>query len=77
MVPHLDPGELQRVEVLRDPQGTLYGASSMGGLLKFVTANPSTDGLSGRLQAGASSVSHGVTDRHKGAGDDRRNGATF
>lgn len=59
-VPDIDPGDLQRVEVLRGPQGTLYGASSLGGLLKFVTVDPSTDGISARIQAGASSVYNGA-----------------
>jgi len=58
-VPDIDPNDLTRVEVLRGPQGTLYGASSMGGLIKFVTVDPSTDGLSGRLQVGGSSVRNG------------------
>jgi outer membrane receptor protein involved in Fe transport len=48
----LDPGDLSRVEVLRGPQGTLYGVSSIGGLLKYVTLDPSTAGVTGRLQAG-------------------------
>jgi iron complex outermembrane recepter protein len=56
VVPDIDPGDLARIEVLRGPQGTLYGASSMGGLLKFVTVNPSTDSLSGQVQAGLSGV---------------------
>ena len=51
-VPDLDPSDLARIEVLRGPQGTLYGASSIGGLLKYVTTEPSTDGLAGRLQVG-------------------------
>lgn len=55
-VPDIDPGDLERVEVLRGPQGTLYGASSMGGLLKFVTIDPSTESISGRVQVGVSSV---------------------
>ena len=59
-VPDIDPGDLARVEVLRGPQGTLYGASSMGGLLKFVTVDPSTDGVSGHVQAGTSSVHNGA-----------------
>jgi iron complex outermembrane recepter protein len=58
-VPDIDPGDLSRVEVLRGPQGTLYGASSMGGLIKFVTLDPSTEGVSGRVQAGTSSVYNG------------------
>ncbi len=59
VVPDIDPGDLARIEVLRGPQGTLYGASSMGGVLKFVTRDPSTDDLTGRMQAGMSSVSNG------------------
>jgi len=59
-VPDLDPGDLARIEVLRGPQGTLYGASSMGGLLKFVTLDPSTDAVSGRMQFGTSSVYNGA-----------------
>jgi iron complex outermembrane receptor protein len=58
--PDIDPGDLSRVEVLRGPQGTLYGASSMGGLVKFVTTDPSMDGVSGRVQAGTSSVYNGA-----------------
>lgn len=34
------PYDVERIEVLRGPQGTLYGASSMGGLLKYVTRKP-------------------------------------
>ena len=36
----LMPYDLDRVEVLRGPQGTLYGASTMGGLIKYVLAHP-------------------------------------
>lgn len=54
--PDLDPSTLQRVEVLRGPQGTLYGASSMGGLLKYVTVAPTTDSFHGRVQGGTSGV---------------------
>lgn len=56
LVPDIDPSDLDRVEVLRGPQGTLYGAASIGGLLKFVTIDPSTDALSGRIQAGTTHV---------------------
>jgi outer membrane receptor protein involved in Fe transport len=59
LMPDLDPSELSRIEVLRGPQGTLYGANSIGGLLKFVTVDPSTSSLSGRVQAGVDGVQHG------------------
>jgi outer membrane receptor protein involved in Fe transport len=57
--PDLDPSDLARIEVLRGPQGTLYGASSIGGLIKYVTADPSTDAFSGRVEAGLSTLHHG------------------
>ncbi len=60
VVPDIDPGDLAQVEVLRGPQGTLYGASTMGGLVKFVTRDPTTDALSGRLESGLSSVYNGA-----------------
>jgi outer membrane receptor protein involved in Fe transport len=54
--PNLDPGDLDRVEVLSGPQGTLFGASSMGGLVNYVTKEPSTAGYHGRIEAGTSIV---------------------
>lgn len=47
-----DTFDVARIEVLRGPQGTLYGASSLGGLLKFVTNEPSTAGFEGKLLGG-------------------------
>lgn len=43
-----DTFDVNRLEVLRGPQGTLYGASSLGGLLKFVTNAPDTERLAAR-----------------------------
>jgi len=48
-----DSFDVARIEVLRGPQGTLYGASSLGGLLKFVTNEPSTAGFEAKLLGGA------------------------
>jgi outer membrane receptor protein involved in Fe transport len=56
VVAEVDPSDLSHVEVLRGPQGTLYGASSIGGLLKYVTIDPSTDALEGSVQLGLSGV---------------------
>jgi iron complex outermembrane recepter protein len=54
-----DTWDLQRVEVLRGPQGTLYGANSEGGLLKFVTAPPVLGTFSGAAEVTGESVDHG------------------
>lgn len=59
VVPDIDPGDLVSIEVLRGPQGALYGASSMGGLVKFVTVDPSTEYFGGRVQVGSSYASDG------------------
>lgn len=59
LFPDIDPSDLDRIEVLRGPQGTLYGANSMGGLIKFVTKDPSTSGVLGQVQVLGSGVEHG------------------
>ena len=61
LTPDIDPFDLARVEVLRGPQGTLYGANSLGGLVKFVTIEPGTGGFDGAAELGVESVSHGDT----------------
>jgi iron complex outermembrane receptor protein len=57
--PNIDPDDLARIEVLRGPQGTLYGVSSLGGLINYVTIDPSTKALSGRIEAGTSAIHNG------------------
>jgi len=57
--PDIDPGDLQRIEVLKGPQGTLYGADSLGGLVKYVTVDPSTSAFSGRVEAGGVDLPEG------------------
>ena len=52
--------DLNHVEVLRGPQGTLYGAGAMGGLLKYVTNEPDTYELSGKVVLGASFTQGGA-----------------
>jgi outer membrane receptor protein involved in Fe transport len=54
-----DTWDLQRVEVLRGPQGTLYGAGSEGGLLKYVTNSPDPTKFAGALQVGGEDIAHG------------------
>lgn len=45
----LMPYDIERIEVLRGPQGTLYGASTMGGLLKYVLRSPDLHQFEGRI----------------------------
>ena len=66
------PYDIARVEVLRGPQGTLYGASAMGGLLKYVTIDPDLKTLEGRIGGGISSVKGG-----KGTGWDLHAGVNI
>lgn len=54
--------DLERVEVLRGPQGSLFGARSMGGLVRLIPAAPDTNGFSGKAHAGVGSVHEGGWD---------------
>ena len=45
--------DVAQVEVLRGPQGTLFGQGSTGGTINVVSVDPSTDGLSGVASIGA------------------------
>jgi outer membrane receptor protein involved in Fe transport len=51
--------DLDRVEVLRGPQGTLYGASSMSGTIRFIPREPDMDKLGGYLTGEGSTTEHG------------------
>ena len=57
----IDPDlfDLNHVEVLRGPQGTLYGAGSMGGTVKLVTNQPKLGSFEGAADVSASQTSSG------------------
>jgi len=51
--------DINRVEVLAGPQGTLFGASSQAGTVRLITNKPDMDGVSGNVKAGASYTKDG------------------
>ena len=57
----IDPSALDiaRIEVLRGPQGTLYGSSSMGGTVRYIANQPDLDKVEGRVRAEVSDTAHG------------------
>ena len=52
--------DIDRVEVLRGPQGTIYGSGSMGGTLHFVSRAPQLDKFEGSFNSSLSSTEGGA-----------------
>lgn len=65
----IDPAlfDLARVEVLRGPQGTLYGSSSMGGTVKYVTRQPNFEQFTGKVVGELSETNGGGWNRSANA----------
>lgn len=48
-------GDLERIEILKGPQGILYGGSNIGGAVKFVSERPSPSAFEGKVEVKAGS----------------------
>lgn len=57
--PDLGIVDIERLEVLRGPQGTLYGSSAMAGTIRIITKAPSVEELTGMVSMDASTTKDG------------------
>ena len=66
--PDLDLFDLNRVETLRGPQGTLFGSGSVGGTIRYITNQPDLSRFEGVVEANLNNVEDGGWGGHmKGA----------
>ncbi len=54
--PDLDLFDLNRVETLRGPQGTLFGSGSVGGTIRYITNQPKLDTFAGSIEGNVNTV---------------------
>ena len=59
--------DLDRVEILRGPQGTLFGAGSEGGTVRYISTQPSLDTFSGYARGEVSATEKGSPNYEAGA----------
>ena len=57
--PDLDLFDLNRVETLRGPQGTLFGSGSVGGTIRYITNQPDPDAFDALVEVGVNNMSDG------------------
>ena len=65
--PDLNLYDMQRIEVLVGPQGTLYGAGSLGGIIRLVPNDPDLRDLSATIATDIGFTRHGGTNRNGAA----------
>ena len=51
--------DLERIEVLEGPQGTLFGAGAQAGVVRYITNKPKLDSVEANVQAGYATTAHG------------------
>jgi iron complex outermembrane receptor protein len=51
--------DIERIEVLEGPQGTLFGAGAQAGVIRYITNKPKLDKTEGNVNAGYGYTSHG------------------
>jgi len=56
VIPDVDTFDLERVEVLRGPQGSLYGAAALGGLVNYIAKEADTSGYDAAFEASLGST---------------------
>jgi outer membrane receptor protein involved in Fe transport len=61
LVADILPFDLDRIEVLRGPQGALFGSGSLGGAVRYLLAKPDLKAFGATAQVGLTSVSQGKT----------------
>ncbi|RIK94414.1 MAG: TonB-dependent receptor [Proteobacteria bacterium] len=57
--PDLDLFDTNRIEVLRGPQGTLFGSGSLGGTIRYITNMPNLNEFEGAVEGSISTIEHG------------------
>lgn len=62
--PDLDLYDLNRVETLRGPQGTLFGSGSVGGTIRYITNKPNLSDFEGNVEFNLNSVTDGDIGGH-------------
>nr|WP_233245718.1 TonB-dependent receptor [Marinicauda salina] len=62
--PDIDLYDLNRVETLRGPQGTLFGSGSIGGTIRYITNEPDPSGFEASAEAEINQIDDGGTGGH-------------